>query len=202
MKSAFRLYARTSRGNDAYLHQELRALGLRPKHEDLLHAFYFEAGFQDLFRLSFQAYSVEHLYLQVGHKFPLYLPGQMEPGDSERLVADFLRGANLRNYLPMQRNLVENITLKLLVRESSHNLASERVILSLLQNHLRREVYLREYRRMSRGAQEPGRLDNYYEIKQIVDKKWEHEDYKRQEITALLQANNPSQQQLITDASV
>lgn len=60
----------------------------------------------------------------------------MEPGDNERLVGEFLKKINFRNYLPIQRNLVQNITLKLLVRESSQNLASERVILSLLQNHL------------------------------------------------------------------
>lgn len=32
MKSVFRLYARTSRGNDTYLHNELLAMGLKPRH--------------------------------------------------------------------------------------------------------------------------------------------------------------------------
>lgn len=140
----------------------------------MLHAFYFDASFSDLFRLSFNSYTAENLYLQLGHKYPVYIPGGMEPGDNERLVGEFLKKINFRNYLPIQRNLVQNITLKLLVRESSQNLASERVILSLLQNHLNKEIYTREHRRMLQGADETSGLLNYYEIKQVVDKKWEH----------------------------
>ncbi len=53
MKSMFRIYAKTSKPNDKYLYNELLQFGLKPKYEDLLHSFYFNATFEQLFKLSF-----------------------------------------------------------------------------------------------------------------------------------------------------
>lgn len=71
MKSVFRIYAKTSKANDSYLYNELLSLGLKPKYEDVLHGFYFNANFQDIFKLSFNTYTLENMYVQLGHKFPL-----------------------------------------------------------------------------------------------------------------------------------
>lgn len=53
MQSIFRIYAKTTKQNDKYLYNELITMGLQPKYEELLHAFYFNANFQQIFKLSF-----------------------------------------------------------------------------------------------------------------------------------------------------
>lgn len=118
----FRLYGNTSRSNDTYLHKELLAMNLSPKYDEHLHSFYFNANFRNLFELSFQSRVLENLYIQIGQKFPI---------TTEREVADSLSRLQLRNYLPMKRGLVENIALKILIKESSHIL-SENVLTFLL----------------------------------------------------------------------
>lgn len=45
MKTALRVYAKTTKGSDPYLHQELLSLGMKPKHDELMHSFYFNATF-------------------------------------------------------------------------------------------------------------------------------------------------------------
>ena len=87
MKSAFRLYARTSKPNDPYLHQELLNLNLKPRYEDLMHAFYFPATFTDIFNLSFHSLTAENLYVQLGHKFPLKADYTCEGRTNEDMAA-------------------------------------------------------------------------------------------------------------------
>lgn len=56
------------------------------------------------------------MYVQLGHKFPLSFSTGHGRDSHEKLVGDFFKKINFRNYLPMQRGLVENITLNVLVR--------------------------------------------------------------------------------------
>lgn len=139
MQTIFRIYAKTTKQNDKYLFNQLVSMGLQPKYEELLHAFYFNANFNHLFKLSFQAFTAESLYLQLGHRYPL----STENGENEKSVSEFLKKINFRNYIPVQRGIVENTTLKLLFRESSPYLPSENVIISLFQNYLQKEVILK-----------------------------------------------------------
>ena len=106
----FRLYAKTSKGNDKYLFEELRKFGLSPKYEDQLHAFYFNATFRDLFCLSFRSLGIESLYVQLGHRFP---------SGAEHNIQEGLTKLPFRNYLPIQRGLVESLTLSIMIRQSA-----------------------------------------------------------------------------------
>ena len=72
----------------------------------------------------------------------------------------------------MRRGIVENISLNILVRESSSSIPSENVLLGLLKAQLDKLVILREYKQMG----DVQGLPNYYDIKQIVHRKWEHQD--------------------------
>jgi hypothetical protein len=53
MKSIFKLYVNTSKGNDNFLYKELQKFHINPKYDDHLKAFYFKASFSKLFQLSF-----------------------------------------------------------------------------------------------------------------------------------------------------
>lgn len=46
-------------------------MGIRPKYEELLHSFYFDASFNQIFKLSFSSFTLESFYIQLGHKYPL-----------------------------------------------------------------------------------------------------------------------------------
>lgn len=52
MKSILRLYVTTSKGNDAFLYKELMRFKIRPKFDEHLHAFYFDAPLPMLFRVA------------------------------------------------------------------------------------------------------------------------------------------------------
>lgn len=70
MQTALRLYVNTSRGNDPFLHRELLALRLKPKFDQHLHSFYFDAPMQALFSVSFRSLLAENLFVQLGKPFP------------------------------------------------------------------------------------------------------------------------------------
>lgn len=116
MKSVFRIYAKTNKSMDPYLHKELSAMGLNPKYEELLHSFYFNANFHDLFNLSFNSLTVENLYIQIGHKFPMYSQYIKSGRTLEEEMHDYFKKINFKGYFPMQRGLIENITMNLLIR--------------------------------------------------------------------------------------
>ena len=113
-----------------------------------MHSFYFNATFKELFDLSFHSLTVENMYIQLGHKFPLSTDYISTGRTHEELVSEFFRKINFRNYIPIERNIVENISMNILVRESSRNLPSDNVLLSLLKNHLDKEIITKEYKKM------------------------------------------------------
>ena len=71
MKSIFRIYAKTSKGNDNHLLRELKCLNLNPKYDQHLNAFYFDSNFKSLFDISFHSMTIEQMYVQIGQNFRL-----------------------------------------------------------------------------------------------------------------------------------
>lgn len=54
----------------------------------------------------------------------------------EEEMQDYFKKINFKGYFPMQRGLIENITMNLLIRESTKNIPSENAILGTLKNYL------------------------------------------------------------------
>jgi hypothetical protein len=52
MKSILRLYVTTSKGNDPFLYKELLRFNIRPKYDEHLHAFYFDAPLPTMFKVA------------------------------------------------------------------------------------------------------------------------------------------------------
>lgn len=70
MKSIFRLYAKTSKGNDSILLKELRQLNIKnPRYDQHLNSFYFNCNWTELFDVCFKCMTLEQMYLQIGQKF-------------------------------------------------------------------------------------------------------------------------------------
>jgi|LakMenEpi03Aug12_release.lakeMendotaPanAssembly.Ray.scaffolds.fasta_scaffold3099384_1 hypothetical protein len=69
MKSILRLYVTTSKGNDAFLYRELMRYGIRPKYDQHLHAFKFDAPLNYMFKIAHRVLTVENMYVQLGQPF-------------------------------------------------------------------------------------------------------------------------------------
>lgn len=113
---------------------------------------------------------MENMYVQLGQRFALRSNMLQQGMTQEELVAEFFSKINFRNYIPIQRGIIERISMSILVRESSHHLPSDNAILGLLKAHLQKEIMLKEYKQMGAPLNE---LANYYDIRHIVHKKWE-----------------------------
>ncbi len=76
-----------------------------------------------------------------------------------------------KNYLPLRRGLIENMTVNILVRETQFPL-SDRLTTTLLQGALEKEITKREYHqnivKVAGGSSRPAQLP-YSEIKEIVE---------------------------------
>ena len=62
------------------------------------------------------------------------------------------------------------------MRESSKNIPSELAIGGILQQSLTKEIVIKEYKNMLTEDDRAKDLLNYYEMKEIVDRKWREED--------------------------
>ena len=83
---------------------------LKPSFDEHLHSFYFDAGFNALFDLSFHSLLAENMYLQLAKPFP---------ATSEAVFQERLQRIQFKNYLPLKRGLVENMALNIIVRETN-----------------------------------------------------------------------------------
>lgn len=126
MKSILRLYVTTSKGNDPFLYKELMGFNLKPKFDEHLHAFYFEAPLPSLFKVAHRSLIAESMYVQIGQPFP---------ATSETVFSQRLERIQFKNYLPVRRGLIENLVLNILVRETKYPI-SDNVMSSLLRNAL------------------------------------------------------------------
>lgn len=126
MKTVFRLYLNTSKGSDPFLYKELLSFNTRPKYDEHLHAFYFDAPLRTLLHLSFRSLLAENMWVQIGKPFPAVV---------ESTFPQHLENVQFKNYLPLRRGLIENMTLNIITRETQYPL-SDRVITSFLQNAL------------------------------------------------------------------
>lgn len=133
MKSILRLYVTTSKGNDTFLYKELKTFNLRSKYDEHLHAFYFEAPLPTLFKVAHRSLIAENMFVQIGQPFPAV---------SETVFSQRLQRIQFKNYLPLRRGLIENLTLNILVRETKYPI-SDNVMSSLLRNALQKEIYKR-----------------------------------------------------------
>jgi hypothetical protein len=70
------------------------------------------------------------MWIQLGKPFPAV---------NEQTFPQHLERIQFKNYLPLRRGLVENMTLNILVRETQYPL-SDRLMTSLLQNCLEKEI--------------------------------------------------------------
>ncbi len=105
-------------------------MNLKPKYDQHLNAFYFNSTWKTLFDVSFKSLTVEQMYIQIGQKFKIV---------DEQQITTELERLPLKNYLPIQRGLVESTTLKILIRESAH-IPSDNVLISLFTNNLNKEI--------------------------------------------------------------
>jgi hypothetical protein len=135
MKSILRLYLNTSKGNDPFLYKELLSLNIRPRFDGFLHAFYFDAALPTLFKIAHRSLMAENMYVQIGQPFP---------ATSEAVFQQKLEQIQFKNYLPLRRGLVENLTLNILVRETKYPI-SDQVMTSFIKNALDKETVKREY---------------------------------------------------------
>ena len=70
MRSIFRIYAKTSKGNDNYLSSELSSFGIQNiKYDQHLNSYYFNSNFKSLFDICYKSMAVEQMYIQLGQKF-------------------------------------------------------------------------------------------------------------------------------------
>jgi len=69
MKSVLRLYVTTSKGNDAFLYRELMRYRIRPKYDQHLHAFRFDAPINLMFKIAHRVLTAENMYVQIGQPF-------------------------------------------------------------------------------------------------------------------------------------
>lgn len=69
MKSVLRLYVTTSKGNDAFLYRELMRYRIRPKYDQHLHAFRFDAPINFMFKIAHRVLTAENMYVQIGQPF-------------------------------------------------------------------------------------------------------------------------------------
>lgn len=107
MKSILRLYLTTSKGNDPFLYKELHRLKIKPRFDNNMHAFFFDAPLPTLFKIAHQSLIAENMYVQIGQPFP---------ATSETVFMQSLEKIQFKNYLPLSRNLIENLTLSILIR--------------------------------------------------------------------------------------
>ena len=106
------------------------------------------------------------------------------PATSEAVFQEELTRVQFKNYLPLRRGLVENMTLNIMVRETNYPL-SDNVITSFMQNALHKEIVLREYHQEVAGGGNDPKLP-YYDMRAVVEGKWQQEDAQRDERHALL----------------
>lgn len=98
------------------------ALKTRPKYDEYLHAFYLDAPLRTLLHLSFHSFIAENMWVQIGKPFPAI---------NELTFPQHLEDIQFKNYLPLRRGLIENMTLSILIRETQYPL-SDRLITTLL----------------------------------------------------------------------
>lgn len=75
------------------------------------------------------------------------------------------------------------MTLNILVRETQYPI-SDRVITSLVQSALEKEIVKKEYHQnivKAAGGNSREHALPFYELREIVERKWEQEDIKREE---------------------
>jgi hypothetical protein len=103
-----------------------------------------------------------------------------------------------KNYLPLRRGLIENMTVNILVRETQFPL-SDRLTTTLLQGALEKEITKREYHqnivKVAGGSSRPAQLP-YSEIKEIVHRKWEQEDIIMEENFVKQQLTHQQQEKM------
>lgn len=97
MKSILRLYVNTSKGNDSVLYRELTRFNIRPKYDNHLHAFFFDAPLPYLFKVAHRVLTAENFFIQIGQPFP---------ATSETVFAQRLERIQFKNYLPLGRGLI------------------------------------------------------------------------------------------------
>lgn len=107
MKAVFRIYLNTSKGSDPFLYRELLACNTRPKYDEHMHAFYLDAPLHTLLHLSFRSLTAENMWVQIGKPFPAI---------NEQTFPQHLEKIQFKNYLPIRRGLIENMTLNILIR--------------------------------------------------------------------------------------
>ncbi len=73
------------------------------------------------------------MYVQIGQPFP---------ATSEILFAQRLERIQFKNFLPLKRGLIENLTLNILVRDTKYPI-SDNVMTSFLRNALEKETIKR-----------------------------------------------------------
>jgi hypothetical protein len=101
------------------------------------------------------------MWIQIGKPFPAV---------NEQTFPRALEKMQFKNYLPLRRGLIENMTLNILVRETQFPL-SDRVITSFLENALEKEIIKKEYHQnilQSSGGKSQDNLLPFYELKEIV----------------------------------
>lgn len=114
------------------------------------------------------------MWVQIGKPFPAV---------NEHTFPQCLEKLQFKNYLPIKRGLVENMTLNILVRETQYPI-SDRVITSLVQSALEKEIVKKEYHQnivKAAGGNSREHALPFYELREIVERKWEQEDIKREE---------------------
>lgn len=87
------------------------------------------------------------MYVQIGQKFKII---------DEQQIASELERLPFKNFVPMQRGLVENTTLKVLVRESVH-IPSENVLVTMVTSNFMKEIVKKEYYKEIEGDGKRGR---------------------------------------------
>lgn len=131
-----------------------------------MHAFYLDASLATLFHLSFHSFIAENMWVQIGKPFPAV---------NEQMFMQSLEKLQFKNYLPIRRGLVENMTINILVRETQYPL-SDRVMTSLVQNALEKEIVKKEYHQnivKAAGGNNREHALPFYELREIVERKWE-----------------------------
>lgn len=106
------------------------------------------------------------MWVQIGKPFPAV---------NEQTFPQCLDKLQFKNYLPIKRGLVENMTLNILIRETQYPL-SDRVITSLVQTALDKEIVKKEYYQNIVKAAGGNNRDHalpFYELREIVERKWE-----------------------------
>jgi hypothetical protein len=98
------------------------------------------------------------MWIQIGKPFPAV---------NEQTFPQHLENIQFKNYLPLRRGLIENMTLNILIRETQYPL-SDRLITTLLESALEKEITKREYHQSilkAAGASSKDGLLPYYELK-------------------------------------